>query len=237
FYRVGRFTRLRAPGYLPSDTVLSLLEDHEGNLWVGTQTGLMRLSTTPVSTFPLPGAAGSDFSTSYQDVDKSLWIASTRLYRYSGQTARPYRFAGPLSEIRIRNLFRDRAGILWAGTDGDGLWRIQGSRSVQYTKRDGLINDFIRAIYQGRDGSLWIGTDEGVSRLHDNAFVRDAVVERLQKERVWAIHEDPSGALWLGTLGAGLFRWKEGKLTVYTRAQGLANNSIYHILEDPAGTF
>ncbi len=278
FYRVGRFTRLRAPGYLPSDTVLSLLEDHEGNLWVGTQTGLMRLSTTPVSTFPLPGAAGSDFSTIYQDVDKSLWIASTRLYRYSGQTARPYRFAGPLSEIRIRNLFRDRAGVLWAGTDGHGLWRIKGSRSVQYSKRDGLINDFIRAIYQGRDGSMWIGTDEGVSRwrqghftnygveqglcyfsirslaedrngdlwigtdhgvsrLHDNAFVRDAVVERLQKERVWAIHEDPSGALWLGTLGAGLFRWKEGKLTVYTRAQGLANNSIYHILEDPAGTF
>jgi ligand-binding sensor domain-containing protein len=43
FYQAGRFTRLRAPDYLPSDTVLSLLEDHEGNLWVGTQTGLMRL--------------------------------------------------------------------------------------------------------------------------------------------------------------------------------------------------
>jgi ligand-binding sensor domain-containing protein/signal transduction histidine kinase len=276
--RAGRFTRLRAPDYLPSDTVLSLLEDHEGNLWVGTQTGLMRLSTTPVSTFPLPGAAGSDFSTIYQDVDDSLWIASTRLYRYSGQTARPYRFAGPLADIRIRNLFRDRAGVLWVGTDGHGLWRIEGSRTVQYTKRDGLINDFIRAIYQGRDGSIWIGTDEGVSRwrqgrftnygvgqglcyfsirslaedrsgdlwigtdhgvsrLHGNAFVRDAVVERLQKERVWAIHEDPSGGLWLGTLGAGLFRWKEGTLTAYTRDQGLANNSIYHILEDPAGTF
>jgi ligand-binding sensor domain-containing protein/signal transduction histidine kinase len=278
FHRAGRFTGLRGPDDLPSDTVLSLLDDLEGNIWVGTQTGLMRLSETPVSTFPLPGAAGSDFSTIYQDVDHSLWIASTRLYRYSGQTARPYRFAGPLADIRIRNLFRDRAGILWAGTDGHGLWRIDGSRSVQYTKRDGLINDFVRAIYQGRDGSMWIGTDEGVSRwrqghfvnygvaqglcyfsirslaedrngdlwigtdhgvsrLHGNAFVHDAVVERLQSERVWAIHEDPSGGLWLGTLGAGLFRWKDGKLTAYTREQGLANNSIYHILEDPAGTF
>ncbi|MGD0361984.1 MAG: two-component regulator propeller domain-containing protein [Bryobacteraceae bacterium] len=277
-YRAGRFTRLRAPDYLPSDTVLSLLEDHEGNLWVGTQTGLLRLSATPVSTFPLPGAAGSDFSTIYQDVDKSLWIASTQLYRYAGQTARPYRFGGPLDEIRIRNLFRDRAGTLWAGTDGHGLWRIEGSRSVQYTKRDGLINDFVRAIYQGRDGSLWIGTDEGVSRwrqgrftnygvaqglcyfsirslaedrngdlwigtdhgvsrLHNDKFVHDAVVESLREERVWAIHEDPSGGLWLGTLGAGLFRWKAGVLTAYTSAQGLANNSIYHILEDPAGMF
>ncbi len=278
FFQAGRFTRMRAPDYLPSDTVLSLLEDHEGNLWVGTQTGLMRLSTTPVSTFPLPGAAGSDFSTIYQDVDKSLWIASTRLYRYSGQSARPFRFSGPLADIRIRNLFRDRAGVLWVGTDGHGLWRIEGSHTVQYTKRDGLINDFVRAVYQGRDGSLWIGTDEGVSRwrqghftnfgvqqglcyfsirslaedrngdlwigtdrgvsrLHNDVFVRDAVIERLQRERVWALHEDPTGGLWLGTLGAGLFRWKEGKLTAYTRDQGLANNSIYHILEDPAGMF
>jgi ligand-binding sensor domain-containing protein/signal transduction histidine kinase len=278
FYKAGRFTRLRGPDYLPSDTVLSLLEDREANLWVGTQTGLMRLSTTAVSTFPLPGAAGSDFSTIYQDLDNSLWIASARLYRFSGQTARPYRFAGPLAEIRIRNLFRDRAGVLWAGTDGHGLWRIEGSRTVQYTKRDGLINDFVRAIYQGRDGSLWIGTDEGVSRwwqgrfinygvaqglcyfsirsltedrngdlwigtdhgvsrLHQNKFVRDEVVDRLQSERVWTIHEDPSGGLWFGTLGAGLFRWKAGKFNAYTREQGLANNSIYHILEDPAGTF
>ena len=276
--RAGRITRLRAPDYLPSDTVLSLLEDHEGDLWVGTQTGLLRLSTTPVSTFPLPGAAGSDFSTIYQDVDKSLWIASARLYRYTGQTAHTFRFAGPLAEIRIRNLFRDRAGILWAGTDGRGLWRIEGSQTVQYTKRDGLINDFIRAIYQGRDGSLWIGTDEGVSRLrqgrftnygvaqglcyfsirslaedrngdlwigtdhgvsrlHNDQFVSDAAVRRLRDERVWAIHEDPEGGLWFGTLGAGLFRWKEGALTAYTSAQGLANNSIYHILEDPAGAF
>jgi ligand-binding sensor domain-containing protein/signal transduction histidine kinase len=278
FYQASRFTRLRGTAYLPSDTVLSLLEDHEGNIWVGTQTGLMRLSTTPVSTFPLPGAAGSDFSTIYQDVDKSLWIASTRLYRYSGQIARLYRFAGPLADIRIRNLFRDSAGVLWVGTDGHGVWRIDGSRSIQYTKRDGLINDFIRAIYQGRDGSMWIGTDEGVSRwrqgrftnygikqglcyfsirslaedrngdlwigtdhgvsrLHDNTFVHDAVVERLRTERVWTIHEDPTGGLWFGTLGAGLFHRKEGKLTAYTRAQGLANNSIYHILEDPSGTF
>jgi ligand-binding sensor domain-containing protein/signal transduction histidine kinase len=277
-YRAEHFTRLRAPDYLPSDTVLALLEDREGNLWVGTQTGLMRLSTTAVSTFPLPGAAGSDFSTIYQDVDHSLWIASARLYRFSGQAAKPYRFAGPLGETRIRNLFRDRAGILWVGTDGHGLWRIEGSRSIQYTKRDGLINDFVRAIYQARDGSIWIGTDEGVSRwrqgrflnygmqqglcyfsiralaedrngdlwigtdhgvsrLHDNRFVRDAVVQRLRDERVWAIHEDPSGGLWLGTLGAGLFRSKDGKLTAYTREQGLANNSIFHILEDAAGTF
>src|ERR1039458_352938 len=42
------------------------------------------------------------------DAHKSVYsemLPVIRRYRYSGQTARPYRFAGPLSEIRIRNLF------------------------------------------------------------------------------------------------------------------------------------
>lgn len=233
-YRAGRFTRLRAPDYLPSDTVLSLLEDHEGNLWVGTQTGLLRLSATPVSTFPLPGAAGSDFSTIFQDVDKSIWIASTRLYRYAGQTARPYRFAGPLDEIRIRNLFRDRAGILWAGTDGHGLWRIEGSRSVQYTKRDGLINDFIRAIYQGRDGSLWIGTDEGVSRWRQGRFTNYGVAQGLCYFSIRSLAEDRNGDLWIGT-DHGVSRLHNDKFVHDAVVEGLRDERVWAIHEDPSG--
>lgn len=277
FYRDGHFSHLSAPDSLPSQTVLSFFEDNEQNVWIGTQTGLLRLSETPVSTFPLPGAADSDFGTIYQDRDGALWIASTHLYRFAGQTARPFRFPGLLGNIRIRNLFRDRTGALWAGTDGHGAFRLNGTQYTQYTKAQGLINDFVRAFHEARDGAVWIGTDEGVSRwqdgrfrnygvaeglcyfsirtlledrngdlwigaergvsrLHNGAFVRDAVVERLKAERVWAIHEDPEGGLWFGTRSAGLFRWKNGRLTEYGSTQGLAGNSIYHILEDPAGT-
>jgi signal transduction histidine kinase len=277
-FREGRFSKLTAPDSLPSDTVLSIFEDTERNVWVGTQTGLLRLSKTAVSTFPLPDAADSDFSTVYQDRDGALWVASTRLFRFVGDGAVPHQFPGPLAGIRIRNLFRDSAGVLWVGTDGHGAFRLSGPQPVQYTKKQGLINDFIRVFCEGRDGSIWIGTDEGmsrwrpegitnygvrdglsyfsiralledrrgdlwigtekgVSRFHAGAFVRDAVVERLRSEKVWAIHEDPEGGLWFGTRGGGLFRWKLGKLTLYTSAQGLASNSIYHILEDHSGTF
>ena len=277
-YRDGRFTKLTAPEYLPSDTVLSMFEDVEQNVWVGTQTGLLRLSRTPVSTYPIPGAEDSDFGTISQDRDGALWVASSHLYRLAGGDAVPYRFAGQLAGIKVRNLFRDSAGALWVGTDGHGVFRVDGPRTEHYTARQGLVNDFIRVFYESAHGGIWIGTDEGlsrwragaitnyrvrdglcyfsiralledragdlwigtergVSRLHGGAFVRDAITDRLQHEKVWAIHEDPEGGLWFGTRGAGLFRWKAGNITVYTTAQGLASNSIFHIIEDHNGKF
>jgi hypothetical protein len=90
-------------------------------------------------------------------------------------------------------------------------------------------------IYGG--AGPWIGTERGVSQLHAGAFVQDAIIDRLRHEKVWAIHEDPEGGLWFGTRGAGLFRWKAENITVYTTAQGLASNSIFHIIEHHNGKF
>src|SRR6202011_3981595 len=51
------------------------------------------------------------------------------------------------------------------------------------------------------------------------------------------IHEDRDGGLWFGTRGGGLYRWRERRLSVLGSRQGLASNSVYHILEDSHGTF
>ncbi len=277
-YRNGRLTRLTEPGDLPSNSVLSWLEDAERNMWIGTQTGMLCLSKTALSMVALPGSADSDMRTVYQDRDGSVWVASTNVFRFDGKAAIPYHFPGLPDSIHIRNVLRDRSGAMWVGTDGHGLFRIAGKRVEHYTTEQGLINNFIRVMLEARDGSLWIGTDEGlshrvpggfknynvaeglsyfstralledrqgdlwigtdrgVSRMHAGSFLRDAVIDRLRGEKVWAIHEDQQGGLWLGTRGGGLYRWKQGKLSVFSTREGLASNSIYHILEDRNGTF
>jgi len=277
-YRDGRFSRVNTPEDPPSKTVLALYEDSERNIWVGLQTGLLRLSRTPMTTFPLPGAQNADFGTVYADKDGSLWVASADLYRIN-----PRRSASelipPLSPgIRVRDVLRDHTGSLWVGTEGHGVFVSKGGTRVHYTTRNGLTNDFIRAFLESRDGSIWIGTDEGLNRWHDGVltnyrmsqglsyfsiralledmqgdiwigteqgvshwqngkFVEDAVTERLRSEKVWTMHQDRDGGLWFGTRGGGLFRWRAGRLSAFTSAQGLASNSIYQILEDQRGTF
>jgi ligand-binding sensor domain-containing protein len=80
-FRDGRFARVPTQDNPPGSTVLALFEDREQNIWVGMQTGLLRLSRTAMSTFPLPDVPNADFGTVYPDRDGSLWVASTHLYR------------------------------------------------------------------------------------------------------------------------------------------------------------
>jgi ligand-binding sensor domain-containing protein/signal transduction histidine kinase len=277
-FRDGHFTRVQTPDNPPGSTVLALFEDREQNIWVGMQTGLLRLSRTAMSTFPLPDVQNADFGTVYGDRDGSLWVASTHLYRINSRRDASALIPAPEPGIRVRNVLRDRSGALWIGTDGHGAFRSRGFEKTHYTTHNGLTNDFVRAFLESRDGSIWIATDEGINRWRDGSltnyrmsdglcyfsirtlledsrggiwigtdrgvshwqgggFVQDEVVRRLTTEKVWAIHEDGDGGLWFGTRGGGLFRWRDGSLKSFGSQQGLANNSIYQILEDSHGTF
>ena len=58
-----------APAELPSNTVLNFFVDGEKNFWIGTQTGMERLTRTQVTVVSLPHANDSDFETIYRDRD------------------------------------------------------------------------------------------------------------------------------------------------------------------------
>jgi diguanylate cyclase (GGDEF)-like protein len=74
----------------------------------------------------------------------------------------------------VTYLFRSRDGEIWAGTQGDGLFRLEipadlniaGSRLTFYTTRQGLLSNAIGAIQQSADGDLWISTINSISRLN-----------------------------------------------------------------------
>ncbi|MFP5227877.1 MAG: two-component regulator propeller domain-containing protein [Acidobacteriota bacterium] len=263
---------LRIPG-----TILSIFEDRERNIWVGSQSGMTRYSATPVSIVPVPDARNSDFATIYLDRDGVLWSAGNHLVRIAGNRAVPFVFP-ELRGAKVRNLLRDRDGTLWVGTDGSGLFHLSVGSARRYTTAEGLVNNFIRVLVQDANGSLWIGTDEGVSHLENGHFtnygivdglayfsiramlqdrydsmwigtdqglshwvhghfVVDGPVVALRQQKVWALHQDSSGGLWFGTRNHGLYRWRGGRLTRYTTADGLAGNGINSILEDGAEHF
>lgn len=273
----GKLFHLASPGWLPNNTVLRLFQDAENDIWIGTQHGMLRLSETSVSTVPLPGAADSDFGTVYFDQSQDLWMASSSLFRIRDGVAKRYSFPG-LEGIRIRTVFRDRAGDRWIGTDGSGAFRIHGNRVEHLTTKHGLVNNYIRDFLQSTDGNIWIATDSGVSRwfagnirsyqmqdglcyfnvrsllqdkrgdiwigterglsrLRGDVFQHDEATQELHDEKVWSMHEDEDGALWFATNTDGLFRWKAGRMTHLTTAQGLVSDSIYQILEDPQHRF
>jgi ligand-binding sensor domain-containing protein/signal transduction histidine kinase len=233
-WRDGRMSRMSAPQVLPSNAVLSLFEDSEANLWVGTQTGMLRLSRTALSMVPLAATADSDFSTVSQDPDGRLWIASTFLYRFDGQRAVPFQFPGELAHLHVRNVLKARDGAYWVGTDGHGLFRLRNGAATHYTTARGLINNFIRAVLEARDGSLWIGTDEGLSHWHDGGFTNYEVRDGLSYFSIRALLEDRNGDVWIGT-ERGVSRIRNGRFVSDAVSERLRNEKVWALHEDVSG--
>ena len=234
-FNAGHLTHLTAPAQLPSNTVLNFFEDREKNFWIGTQTGMLRLTASPVGVIPFPEQSDSDFGTIYQDRDGSFWIGSTLLYRLKDGSMTQQHLPG-MRDLRVRNVFRDRAGALWAGTDGSGLFRVAGGQTTPFT---GLSNNYIRAIAQARDNSMWIATDGGLNHIWlDGGRLRIRgylVADGLAYPSTRALLIDRSGDLWVGTdRGVSHVR---GEVFLHDPAiDPLAQLKVWAIHEDAEGS-
>jgi ligand-binding sensor domain-containing protein/signal transduction histidine kinase len=224
---------MTATDTLPSNTVLNVFEDDERNIWIGTQAGMVRLTRTPVRIALLPRTVDSDFGTIYADRDGSMWVVSSEVLRMRNGVIRPYRFPG-LDDVSVRNVFRDRAGALWIGTDGDGIIRMSGKKILWMTVKDGLVNNFIRAMLQSRDGSMWIATDEGLSHWTARGFTNYRMRDGLSYFSTRALLEDHNGDLWVGT-DRGLNRIHNGAFVRDAATEGLSQRKVWTIHEDADG--
>ncbi len=237
-YSAGHLTQIAAPASLPSNTVLNFFEDSEKNFWIGTQSGMLRLTQAQVSVVPLPKANDSDFGTVYQDRDGSFWIGSTLLFRMKDGVLTPQVLPG-IKSVHVRNVYRDRSGALWVGTDGDGVYRIADDRTMHLTAHDGLSNNFVRAMTQDRDGSMWIAADEGLNHILWESTGLRIVSYRMQDGLAYfstrSLEEDHNGDLWIGT-DRGVSHMRGGKFLKDAATEALAQMKVWAIHEDADGS-
>jgi signal transduction histidine kinase/ligand-binding sensor domain-containing protein len=220
---------------IAANSILSLFEDAEGNLWVGTEAdGLHVLRGRNFTAL----RDGSDrvITAITQTDDGAKWIGSSGdgLDRWlTTVTTHFSAHSGLLSDI-ILSLAPGASNDLWVGTP-DGLNHIQGNHIDSLTSADGLPDDFIRSLLSDEDGSLWIGTRRGLAHLHDHTVTTFTRANGLRSDLVGALLQSHSnGDLWIATLD-GLSLLHNGAIKTFTNADGLSGNIITALFEDPTG--
>ena len=222
---------------LGNPRILALAEDREGRLWVGTYGGL-DLFDRRSATFrhfrhdPTDPRSLSDdlINTIREDSDGDLWVGTASgLNRFDRRTETFTRYRhGPvdLSAERIYELFLDRGGELWVGTNNAGLIRIpRGAGSPIQYRHDvadpwSLSSDHVNSIFEDQSGILWAGAWVGLNK-YDRRREQFALYrpqpgrdDTLAASRVSAILEDQSQTLWIGTWEKGLDRLDRQRGTV-----------------------
>jgi ligand-binding sensor domain-containing protein/signal transduction histidine kinase len=240
----------------PIAGVNALLEDHEGNLWCGTNKGLYRLERTAGSLtlraidlgFPDQYAEQSIILALLEDSKRSLWAASpSGLYRRStdGSTAR-YTSRDGLPTDYIQTVYVDDRQRLWAGTRDSGFFQFAldsgNSKPLvirSYNTKNGLATGWIYEILETSDRNFWAATNAGLIQFYPDDPGRQAQSHAyttrngLSYHEVTALVEDLSGNLWLGTSSAGAMKLTRKGFQTYDAQDGIA--VVNAIFEDRAG--
>ncbi len=233
-FRGGKFTRIGDKGLLPIDTVLSIFEDGDHRIWVGTQNGLVRLERSQISLIPLPGF-DNDYGTISGTPAGDIWMVAWDAFQVSGGVATPLKFPG-LLHTPIRSLYRAKDGSTWVGTDGRGVYHLPGSSPASFSgaARHYMIGNFIRGFLESSRGEIWIATDVGLFRIAAKGVTSYGIADGLAHFNIKSLCEDRNHDIWVGT-DRGLSRWHDGSFVQDTATAALRDEKVWSILQDRRG--
>ncbi len=230
--RTGTLKRLDHDSMLPSGTVLSVFEDGRGRMWVGTQSGLVRLESTSVEVVPLPGNVEADYGTISQAKDGTAWMVVQNLFHVEAHSAERMKLPG-FPESGLRSVYTARDGSMWMGTDGEGAYHRELSGRIVHLLAPGqLTNNFVRVFLESSDGSMWIGTDQGIATVSPlGEITKFTVANGLAQFSIRDILEDRTGDIWIAT-DKGLSHWRQGAFVQDAATAALKEEKVWSILED-----
>ena len=195
--------------------VRDVAADASGRVWIATDHDGLLVYTPGEDTAGLFGGErspdtpflGECIQCLYCDNNGVMWLGTYKSglsFIYDGKNT----FAQtPLGDVTT--ILEDNAGILWCGTDGQGIFRYDpetGKRTQVRREGNKLLSDIVLSSALAPDGSLWFGGfRSGLTHYRDGRWTSyTTAAGNLAHDDIWDIKCPGDGKVYLGTLGAGL---------------------------------
>lgn len=138
--------------------------------------------------------------------------------------------------------FLDASGMMWFATTKEGIFTYDGTDFTNYSTAEGLCGNQVWAILQDSDDMMWFGTQNGLCRYNGVNFEtipipKDTVMTDwleqvypiVNPKAVVSLIQDKTGDFWIGSNGAGAYRYDKNKFTSYLKEKGkLMPDSLHH---------
>lgn len=213
--------------------------DRFGNLWIATETGIIRILPSGMAEFLTEddGLPSRQISSLIFDNEDNIWLTSKR----GGLTLlRTSNFTNISTENGLTSKFVNisyqlRSGAIAIGNDNGGVDILENNKIYSLELQTDLTNVSIKDIIQSKDGSIWIATYLGVIRLKDGTEMFN--IERgLVSNNTRCLLEDRTGNIWVGAKDGGLVRISpDNSIKIFSIKDGLSDNYVFCIYQLPNG--
>ena len=246
------FEHPKDAGQFLRGTILDVIQDQQGFLWIATTDGLGRYDGRSVVEYRNvrndTGSLSNNFTSDlFEDTKGRIWIATKYglncyipefdqfiRYYYEGSSDRDER-------NYILSVTQDKFGIIWYSTYG-GVFSLDpetGSKRLFVSDSGNpksLIHNVIWDIFEDSKGALWFGANNGISTYRNDgsfSFTRMHSGDDelgLEDDRIYSFAEQSNGTLWIGG-NNGLyktFRKDEGVCFVKVKARNGKTSDAGH---------
>lgn len=227
----------------------SLQFKSDGELWIGTETGLYIYNlvhkdiihiTVPEQDDPYALADNAIYSL-FRDKENGMWVGTY----FGGANYFPYQWTYfekfyPREGLqffgrRIREICEDHDGTLWIGTEDKGLFNyIPTTGEIKPFRHPAIYNNIHGLCLDGNE--LWVGTfSGGLNRINLKTkqvkhYSKGVSKKSMPANDAFSICKTRVGDIWIGTT-LGLLKYNRST-DDFTRIPQMSNRFIYDILED-----
>ncbi len=173
--RISKYSTGPGPNYLRNNSIWTLEEDHNGEIWIGTLNGLHRLNPTSgqMTFFENYLEDSTMYPSSFtskieKTQDNQLWFGTpVSLVRFDRETDRFVRYflGNDSNPDEIRNIYLSLNQNLWIITNRGIYIYDKGSDSFDRLETEVEKSSQYQGIAEGPDGNLWVSGFGGITYM------------------------------------------------------------------------
>jgi len=220
---------------LEGRSVISLLEDREGTVWVGAASAidngrLCAIHAGNAQCYGADGSLGIGVSSLYEDSKGNLWAGTVNgLWHWKPGPPKFYPIPSQ-PPAYVSSVMEDEKGTLVIATTFAGIQQFNDGKLKPYPIQGVGWQVREAKLLRDRDGSLWIGTsDRGLVHVHQGNTDVFAHSDGLSGDWVASFLEDREGNIWVATVD-GLDRFRDFAVSTISVKQGLSSASVTSVL-------
>lgn len=234
-----------------SETVHTILVDHENSLWAGTDMAIVKYSYNGSGyvskKYPVAGLdMKTDITSLYEDAFYNIWIGTMGkgIYVLDPVTGKTRQLKEALPSGSILSITGKENTVCTAGLEGAIVFELSETNIdignnysfVAYNNIETIGSTYIYNVFKDSRNRIWFATDgKGLTLLNKGVYSNYNQNNGIKDLHIYSVTEDRKGNIWFSTSNAGVYSFDGKTFTNYSIREGLSSLQASVIKVDKQG--